>query len=73
MNRTPVSSSMIASVGYDPNTKTLEIEFKSKSGPNAIWQYSNVPYNVYANLLGAESVGKEFIANVKGNYSESRI
>ena len=29
MNRTPVTSSNVASVGYDQNTLTLEVEFHS--------------------------------------------
>lgn len=27
MNRVPVSSSNLRAVGYDPNTRTLEVEF----------------------------------------------
>lgn len=27
MNRTPVSSTNLSAVGYDPDTQTLEIEF----------------------------------------------
>lgn len=29
MVRTPVASSALASVGYDPSTQTLEVEFRS--------------------------------------------
>lgn len=57
MNREYVASSNIASVGYDPDSETLEIEFNS----GAVWQYFNVSENVYRELL-AGSVGKFFNA-----------
>jgi hypothetical protein len=42
MLRTPVSSSALRSVGYDPQTQTLEIEFNSAE----VYQYFNVPLGV---------------------------
>jgi hypothetical protein len=39
MERTPVSSSNLVAVGYDPGSYTLEVEFHSGS----IYQYSGVP------------------------------
>ena len=46
MDRTPVSSSNLASVGYDPSTKTLEIEFND----GAVYQYDDVPESEYTGL-----------------------
>ncbi len=61
MNRTAVSSSNLASVGYDPVQQTLEIEFHSGS----VYQYSGVPADVYAGLMSATSHGRYFDAFIK--------
>ena len=53
MNRDRVTSSNVASVGYDPATLTLEVEFKNGS----IYQYFNVPRGLYKDLMAAASVG----------------
>ncbi|MEM7061866.1 MAG: KTSC domain-containing protein [Cyanobacteria bacterium P01_B01_bin.77] len=70
MNRTSVSSSNLASVGYDPNSQTLEIEFLH----GGIYQYSNVPLSVYEGLMAASSHGSYFDQNVKkAGYSYRKI
>lgn len=69
MERTPVSSSNLAAVGYDLNTHTLEIAFNSGS----VYQYSNVPESVYRGLMDASSHGRYFIAHIRGVYAYSRI
>ncbi|MBC6436158.1 KTSC domain-containing protein [Nostoc sp. HG1] len=61
MNRMPVSSSNLASVGYDPNTQTLEIEFLH----GGIYQYSGVPSSVHSGLMAASSHGSYFDQHVK--------
>lgn len=47
MKRQSVSSSNLRSVGYDPETKTLEVEFQNGS----VYQYFNVPPQVYKGLM----------------------
>ena len=69
MNRTPVASSDLKSVGYDPKTKTLEIAFNS----GGIYQYSNVPEMEYRSLMSAGSHGKYFHRHIKGSYSYRKI
>ncbi|HEX7238804.1 MAG TPA: KTSC domain-containing protein [Longimicrobiaceae bacterium] len=70
MNRTPVSSSDLASVGYDSQTRTLEAEFLSGS----IYQYSDVPEHLYRGLMAASSHGSYFAAHVKkGGYAYRRV
>ncbi len=64
MERKPVDSSNISSIGYDENSNTLEIEFRS----GAIYQYFDVPLNVFEGLRDAESKGQYFAQNVKGYY-----
>lgn len=71
MQRKPVESSQIKSVGYDPKTKTLEIEFVQGG---SVYQYVNVSPEVYEELMGVNvpadqqqdfSVGSYFIRNIK--------
>lgn len=40
MDRQPINSSAIASIGYDSSSGTLEIEF-ANGGP--VWQYYDFP------------------------------
>jgi hypothetical protein len=69
MNRTPVSSSNVASVGYDPNSMTLEVEFKDGS----VYQYFDVPETVYQELMRASSVGEFMHANIRNNYRYTKV
>ncbi len=69
MNRQYVESTLATSVGYDPATSTLEMEFKSTG---AVWQYYDVPESVYNEMMSG-SIGKYFLANIKGQYSESQV
>ena len=68
MDRTPVSSSSMAEVGYDSSTETLEVLFH---GGN-VYQYFNVPAIVHERLMEASSVGKFFNSEIKGRFPESR-
>lgn len=61
MVRTAVTSSNLASVGYDPRGRVLEIEFLNGS----IYQYFNVPADVYQSLMSAGSHGRYFDAYIK--------
>jgi hypothetical protein len=69
MYRTSVSSSDLHSVGYDPTTRTLEIEFNSGS----VYRYFDVPQNVYDGLMGASSHGTYFHAKIKENYRYAKV
>jgi hypothetical protein len=66
MEREAVSSSNIASIGYEPGGETLEVEFV-KSG--RVYQYLNVPQFMYDRLMQAPSIGIFFNAEIKDNYS----
>jgi len=67
--RTPVTSSNIVSIGYDVDTRTLEVEFNS----GAVYQYSNVPEDVYNELISASSIGAYFASGIKYVYYGKRI
>jgi hypothetical protein len=69
MERLSVSSSNLAAVGYDPSTKTLEVEFNSGS----IYRYSGVSLSVFNALMAAESHGKYFNAHIRNTYSYRQV
>ncbi len=53
MEREKVSSSNLASVGYDESDNTLEVEFLN----GTIYQYYEVPKSVFDGLMNAASHG----------------
>tara|TARA_Y100001960_G_C14115174_1_gene559461 strand:- start:212 stop:424 length:213 start_codon:yes stop_codon:yes gene_type:complete len=69
MERNPVTSSMIASIGFQDCT--LEVEFSDRS----IYQYDNVPEYIYTNMMNAESKGTFFWDNIRrnNNYNYKKI
>ncbi len=69
MERESVSSSSIASVGYDSSTSVLEVGFCN----GRVYQYSGVPQEVYDGLMNASSHGKYFNREIKGAYGYVRV
>ena len=69
MERTPVTSTNILSVGYDPDQEILEIEFVG----GAVYQYSGVPIGVYHGMMAADSKGKYFHVNIKNTYAFMKL
>lgn len=69
MERRPVSSASVASVGYDPEAMTLELEFSTGS----VYQYFDVPQVEYEALLGAVSIGAFVNENIRGKYRYGRL
>lgn len=70
MNRIPVSSSNLRSVGYDTVTHTLEVEFHN----GGLYQYSSVPESVYRGLMAASSHGSYLDAYIKkGGYPYAQL
>jgi hypothetical protein len=70
MERQYVSSSNIASIGFDPDHMILEIEFLN----GAVYQYYDVPQSIYDGLMAADSHGKYFAAYIKkGGYRYAQI
>ena len=65
MLRQIVESSALRSIGYDEEKMILEAEFKS----GKVYQYNEVPMEVFQNLINAESKGKFFNQNITNVYS----
>ncbi|AJI96435.1 KTSC domain-containing protein [Yersinia ruckeri] len=64
MQRQPVSSSRIHSIGYDPETHVLEIQFCG----NDIYQYVNVPARIYHDFISVVSKGRFFDGVIKDKF-----
>ena len=70
MERIPVSSRSVASVGFDVESSTLEIEFTNGS----VYQYHGVPESVHVGMMNAASKGSYLDQNVKkAGYSYTRV
>lgn len=69
MKREIVSSSNLASIGYDSENEILEIEFNH----GGVYQYFNVPEEVYEELISADSHGRYFAANIRNDYEYQKI
>ncbi|MFU0507489.1 KTSC domain-containing protein [Pseudaminobacter sp. NGMCC 1.201702] len=69
MDREPVSSSNLASVGYDPASEILEIEFNN----GRVYQYYNFPQFMHERMMEAPSIGSFFNAEIKNAYSCSQV
>jgi hypothetical protein len=64
MERIPVVSTNIRSIGYDADSQTLEVEFNNGS----IYQYAGVSQYDHEGMINADSKGKYLNANIKGRY-----
>jgi len=69
MERTPVQSSNLATIGYDSATETLEVEFLNGS----IYEYRNVSQSVYDGLMSASSHGSYFNHEIRNAYPCEKI
>ena len=69
MQRQSVESSNLASVGYDAENEILEIEFNH----GGVYQYFDVPENVYEELMNADSHGVYFSASIRNEYEYEKM
>jgi non-canonical purine NTP pyrophosphatase (RdgB/HAM1 family) len=69
MQRLPVESSDVVSIGYDPTEQALEIEFQG----NRIYRYFEVPQSTYDHFMKADSFGGYFNAHINTYYRYRRI
>jgi hypothetical protein len=69
MERVPVVSTNIRSVGYEPGSLILEVEFNS----GTVYQYFDVAPAEYDRLMNAASKGKYLNGNIKGRYRDMRV
>jgi hypothetical protein len=64
MDRAPVESSTLASVGYDVTTSVLELDFRS----GEVYQYLGAPHPIHRELMDAESKGRYFNQKIRDRF-----
>jgi GH15 family glucan-1,4-alpha-glucosidase len=69
MERLPVVSSVLHSVGYDGSTSTLEVEFENGS----VYEYRDVAEDIYAALMSSDSKGHYFDSVIRPRYDCTRL
>ena len=69
MRRVTVTSTTVASAGYDDSARVMEIEFTG----GAVYRYDGVPRQVFEEMLAAESVGRYFNEHVRDVYAFTRL
>ncbi len=69
MNRTPVTSSNIRSIGYDAQLAVLEVEFTTGD----VYQYFDVPEYLYHELMNASSLGQFLNEYIKYSYRYQKV
>ncbi len=68
MEHQTVSSTNLASVGYDRKSETLEVHFQNGS----VFQYHDVPPETHEQLMQAKSVGGFFHRSIKNDFEHSK-
>ena len=68
MERTPVQSSTVLSIGYDPATQVLEVELPG----GRVYQATDVSQEHADGFVAAESKGRYF-AQLKRAYTFTRV
>ena len=68
MDRTPVKSSNVVSVGYDPTAKRLEVEFRG----GGIYHYHDVSPETHRELMAAKSIGGHVHGQIKGKHRATK-
>lgn len=63
------NSSNIHGLSYDPAGKRLTVHFKN----GGIYHHHGVKPDEFADLKGAESVGKHYHANIRGRYETTKV
>ena len=69
LDRKPVRSSDLSSVGYDERRQLLEIEFRS----GGIYRYLEVPKETFSGLMDSESKGRYFATHIRDRFRHERL
>ncbi|CAM5193962.1 KTSC domain-containing protein OS=Bosea thiooxidans OX=53254 GN=SAMN05660750_04307 PE=4 SV=1 [Bosea thiooxidans] len=69
MDRQLVASTNIASVGYDAESETLEVEFSN----GTVYQYYNVGADLYEQFMQSASKGQFLNTYIRNAYPYSRV
>lgn len=65
----PAQSSTVSAHGYDPASRTMQVQFKNGN----VYQYKGVPQEIFNNYKNSESQGSYHQQNIKGRYEASLV
>ena len=72
IKREAVQSSQIKSVGYEPISRKLHIEFHGRGGaPGRVAEYDDVSADKHAALMASDSKGRHFAMHIRGKKTHS--
>jgi hypothetical protein len=69
LERQPVKSRILRSVGYDESIKILEIEFQN----GLVYQFTGVPLKVHTDLMHSAEIGKFFSEKVRPKFQSKQV
>jgi KTSC domain-containing protein len=69
MHRDPLDSSFLASAGYLPEERLLDVELRSQE----VYRYFDVPQHTYGELLAAESKGSYFNGYIRNGFRYQKL
>ena len=65
-----IGSQVVDHLEYNQDMTRLTIRF-AKS--NAVWQYDNVPLDLFGELVGSESIGSAFNSMIRNQFQSSKL
>ena len=69
MDRAPVSSTLVRSVGYDADSRVLEVELLE----GQVYRYRDVSPFIYEGLLAAKSKGAFFSKRIASRFPSEQL
>lgn len=66
---TPIESSMFSHQYYDPNTRTLTVQYKN----GGVYQHDDVPADKHDAFVGNKSPGKFFNDKIRNNFPGKKV
>jgi len=69
VERQPVKSRILRSVGYDESTKILEIEFQN----GLVYQFTGVPPKIFSDLMHSDEIGKYFSEKIRPKFQSKPV
>ncbi len=69
MERRPIESSSLATVGHDPGRRVLEVEFRN----GGVYEYLDVPAEKHEALRAAESAGAYLNREIKPHHPCNKL
>lgn len=69
MQRESIQSSCIESVGYDPDHRALEVEFRR----GGVYAYFGVPLELVRRMAASASIGRFFAEQIRPRFACRRV